>query len=80
MVASSSTAEINTLSHLEQVVQQAGSQIVVVAFYSRVSIHYRRYSQLAPSRSGSNIVTCGKGRGRLLADFLSVCFEYLHLI
>jgi len=35
MEASSSTAEITTLQQLEQVVQQAGSQIVVVAFYSR---------------------------------------------
>jgi len=39
MEASSSTAEITTLQQLEQVVQQAGSQIVVVAFYSRVSFH-----------------------------------------
>ena len=38
MESSSSTAEITTLQQLEQVVQEAGSQIVVVAFYSRVRI------------------------------------------
>jgi len=35
MEASSSTAEVTTLAQLERVVQEAGSEIVVVAFYSR---------------------------------------------
>jgi hypothetical protein len=64
VVASSSTAEINTLSQLEQVVQQAGSQIVVVAFYSRVSIDRRLKDRSDPvGHEGPHTFTSWKSKG-----------------